>query len=1104
MDIKKYINSAIDTLKSKATVASKKVSSVLAPINETPHRINSAINGLRADVTSKLQSAKLNSFKTLLERQSEFSVAKILSDIKANPQLQNKINQIKQTTLGGINDINSKLPMGLSLPTSFAELDKRLMQGFGGQEFQRVNQKMATSGYKSLTPEEQRILTDASLNFAGMTSGMTTKGLSQKGIVKASLQEIHQGKNALTGLFSESGAMTKARRSVNLDPKEVYKNLSAKTKFTLYKADSVKPTNLVDDVNKLVDISPTEKGFKDVYRNFEKVFGPSFKKFKANVLDPFDKGKADFINHQNAWSEELAKNVPFKKGSKESGAIQLFGEKKLTEQDLIKQFGQKTATKIIEADKWFRKAYDTLLTQVNKTRALIYPNFPEMQIPKRQDYYRHFQELDGVTGLKNIFETPSGIDPNLVGLSDFTIPKTKFLGFAQKRTTEDFGTVDAVGGFLDYLPKSSYATYIDPHIQKFRGLQAEIVNKTGQKGVEEYATMNNFLEFLEDFANDLSGKTNPLDRGIQKYVPGGRSTFKALDWLNKRVKANQILGNASSSVAQIFNVPQGIASAGEKNFIYGLFDASTSPVTKTEMANSAFLKERYFKAYDKFDTGIFNSLKKATAWMTGILDELGTKAIWSAHYKKAISEGIENASKYADDVTRKLVGGRGVGEVPLVQKSKVFQIVAPFQLEVANLWHVMGDMAKGKEFGKLAKLLVYNYVFNSVAEPIVGRRITFDPINALSDSIFNDSNPTIGKTAGRMAGEVLSNLPLGQTVAGLYPENGVNLAGYQSPSRQKLFGESDPTRFGEGVLINKAMADPLYKILPPFGGAQLNKTIEGVKYNLDGGSYNINGKLQFPSSDNPLQKAQSVIFGKASTPEARNYYDQPNPLSEKQTKLYEALVSSGMPPKVAYDQKTRTRGLEQKVQEATKPDNSFNLFGFLKGGKETSTPTEKSGIFKYLDQETKQTEEAKIIGEIFSNTSTPEQAQNALDELLPGTKYQDAMFTVLKSLNIENRSQYLFEEMSKQTNEEFGKSLQAFVENKVITSSIIDNWEETGKITESRARTLKNYIKLKTGKKFSAPKVKRYKVKGKIKKATKGSLKLPKVNFKPLKIKIPN
>ena len=178
-------------------------------------------------------------------------------------------------------------------------------------------------------------------------------------------------------------------------------------------------------------------------------------------------------------------------------------------------------------------------------------------------------------------------------------------------------------------------------------------------------------------------------------------------------------------------------------------------------------------------------------------DRAGTNFIWNSVYSKGLAQKILNPIKYADEVTRGLVAGRGVGEVPLLQKSKIFQLVAPFQLEVGNLWSVMRDFTKAKDFGALMTLFVSSWVLNRGMEKARGSGVAFDPMQAFIEAMGEDLTPL--QRGGRIAGEVLSNMPGGQTAASIYPEYGTTAFGYQLPTSDKLFGRADPTRFGSGT-----------------------------------------------------------------------------------------------------------------------------------------------------------------------------------------------------------------------------------------------------------------------------------------------------------------
>lgn len=712
---------------------------------------------------------------------------------------------------------------------------------------------------------------------------------------------------------------------------------------------SLKPEDLLRgvDITKLKDRQMFKFNTTDIYRNLRDVFGDQFPKIKETILEPFNKSKENFVNMQKGYLNRLQKEVVeglgIKKGSKLSALVQKYGEGKITLEEL-KKVEPKDWENVVKADGWFRKEYDNLIDQVNAVRARIYRNQPDKLVPKRKDYYRHFRELNGLEGLANLFDTPSAIDPSLVGITHFTKPNSRFAGFMQKRGLGPYKN-DAVGGFLNYIQPASYAVHIDPQIGVFKGLAKELATKTA-----DTKNMNNFIEFLQRYSQDLAGKTNSLDRTIQEYVPGGRKTMAALKWFNNRVKANVILGNLGSTLSQVANIPNGVAFAKQYS-VPGAGRAMVGLLKPSEaMKKSAFLNERFIgKTYRQFDTNLLEQPRRFAEWMMETADRIGTYFVWNSAYSKGLAEGVENAVKYADDETRKLIAGRGIGEVPLAQKANITQLLLPFQLEVANQWRVMGDFVKGKDLAGLMTLFVASYVLNRGFEQIRGSGVLFDPIRAIEEAMQEDL--TLGQRAGRLAGEVLSNLPGGQTIAAAYPQYGGNLLGLELPTRKALFGDNDPTRFGSGILAVDAAQDPLYKALLPFGGNQLKKTLQGA-YAVDKkGDYQYNyatdllklgktdeNKLRYPIDfSNPLKQLQTLSFGPAATKEGRDYYkNERRPLSEKQTQAYEL---SGDKQKF-YNNLMRTRRI----------DTAKRKINEIKDDKKLTITEKQQEIAKILDK----------------------------------------------------------------------------------------------------------------------------------------------------------
>lgn len=804
---------------------------------------------------------KINKLKQIAKSKS-FQEGDIETLISQDPKLVKSVVESVRENFSGISD-EQALKMALDLPTRADTVVRRPVELMDSQELKKQAKQVQDMVYNAeATPETKQKIIEQ----------------NQKLLQENAKREFDEWQRFVR---SQTIAATPGNQAQGV--------------FNQVKNATVSPVSR--GIDQLDDISGFSGGFRDLYRNFKAVYGKRFDEVKRVVLDPFDRAKGQYVDDLKGWSDSLdtdvVKRLKIGKGSKESAAVQNYGEGKMTLEEVKQMFPTKWQS-VLEADQWFRKQYDTLLTQVNQSRRRIYGDNPEKIIPRRSDYYRHFREMaQGFQGLMNIFDTPANISSNLSGVSEFTNPKSKWASFMQKRMGVQTDE-DAVGGFLDYIKAASYAKNIDPQTATFRNLAEELAGQTVE-GSPNAGRINNFIEYLQDFSNDLAGKTNPMDRTVQKWIPGGRKTFKVIDWVNSRVKGNAVVANVSSAISQIFNVPQGIASANPVNATKGLGRSLASMFVKdTPMNQSTFIKERYSSnIFDKFESGLVADIGKFAKWMTGSLDEVGTKFIWNAHYEKALSEGIQNPVRYADGVTRSLVAGRGIGEVPLAQKARLTQLIAPFQLEVGNLWWVMKDFVDERAFGKLATLLVANYVFNRAAEKVRGSDVTFDPIQATIEAIQTfeeEGDKGIGalRAGGRIAGEVLSNVTGGQTIAALYPEYGVKVGETQLPNRRELFGEGDPTRFGSGLLAAEGIKDPLYKILPPYGGGQLKKTINGISDVVRGYKETPGGKVSYPIKQTPGNYVRAGLFGSGRLADAAE------PRSED--RVYDALKSGGTPP----------------------------------------------------------------------------------------------------------------------------------------------------------------------------------------------------------------
>lgn len=566
------------------------------------------------------------------------------------------------------------------------------------------------------------------------------------------------------------------------------------------------------------------------------------------------------------------------------------------------------------------------------------------RLTPRADYYRHAQEIkQGFGQLAQILSTRSDIDTGLVGVSDFTKPKSKWAGFMQQRTGSMNYSEDSVAAMVDYIKGAEYKINIDPVIADNRSVVKGLVEQT-----KNTRNANKFIEWLTEWTNDLAGKTNMIDRPFQKMLE--RTPMKALRWLNNRVKANAVVGNLNSAVSQFFNLPNATAyiknpkdwTVGTGIYVQSLFGKGKAA---DAMAQSGFLAERYAmdKAEAQFDEGILKTPEKLANWMLTFGDEQAARLIWSSAYSRAVRQaGKGNSSidpiSYADDITRRCVAGRGVGEVPIVQKSEIVKLIAPFQVEVNNAWQLLKERVKEKDALGILFVFLTSWLMNNVSEALTGNRVAYDPIDAIADGVKNaqDEAEQDGRSTGfgdyavsiggRLAGETLSAMPFGSQIS----SNFLGLDNAVGYNAEKLFGDSDPTRYGVGTVGASAVVKPLVQlataedktnvdlvspalnVLLPWGGKQASRTLGAAQdmghlpqgpFGLPmlgeretvPGSYSASGALRFPiDTSDPLNVVSGYAFGSYGTKEGKEYQQNgANPYSAKATEAYRAVYPLG-------------------------------------------------------------------------------------------------------------------------------------------------------------------------------------------------------------------
>jgi len=632
-------------------------------------------------------------------------------------------------------------------------------------------------------------------------------------------------------------------------------------------------------------------------------YGSTLATMRRNVERAFDKKTGDkvsafLVDHQQGQAtkliqrqvemkqgmqtlaDDLGINFGFgsKRAKKVSAAIQDFGEGKRDRASLVSEYGNKMADKIIGADKWFRKNYDTLLDEMNSTLK----QFGYDPVPKRKNYYTHFQDegLWQKFGLKmqeiRDLSSPTMQDANptggrgsisnkLAGMSENTAPNKAFNKFALQRKGNKH-TSDAFKAFELYLNPTLNNIYMTPSISRARVLSRAIAQDADVVGKDA----NKIIVQTREWANSLAGKSSRIgDRQLADTMAGPH-ILKALAWAQKKTGQNTIVGNLSTAVMQPIVLGQTAGKFGYKNTMAGLYQQATGALSSAQ-AQSGFLKRRYTDVSPVTATKLDRGAKVANKPLE-IVEENAVRSTWNAAHNDAVSKGMtgRKAIRYADVETEKTVAGRSIGERPEVFRSKSAGLATMFQLEVNNFWQ-----QTGKEMSKtqVAKTMVAMYGLNLLLQEVTGRQVGFNPIDAAIDSYDEATKERPGEGAAvlerskrigqRWTGEFVDNAPfIGMAANNVFGEKAV---------KEWTGNDSNIGRFGASSPI-RTLADNPWMAVSPFGGGQIKKTVEAVPVLLDGKLKDKEGKTLVDVPQTPRNIATGLAFGNGAIPEVSQYY----------------------------------------------------------------------------------------------------------------------------------------------------------------------------------------------------------------------------------------
>lgn len=443
--------------------------------------------------------------------------------------------------------------------------------------------------------------------------------------------------------------------------------------------------------------------------------------------------------------------------------------------------------------------------------------------------------------------------------------------------------------------------------------------------------LSNFVQEVNEYTNLLAGKKSHFDRMVEKDM--GRAVYQTMNNMENRVAANMVAINPGSWLTNFIPIMQSVGETSPQSLLQAGYDTIRSMVQDDGFADqSVFLTNR--RGSEPLSMTGLQRLSRTLASPMQIIDDFTSNVVTRAKYMDNVRAGMDQVSalENADRYAANLMADRSKGALPTVfgRKNPLTRLLTMYQVEVNNQLRYLGkDLPDElKEEGAkaiaaaLLKIAVASYLFNDLYELVVGRRSALDPIDIVNEAVGDTLGlqlPNTFEEAGRLAsgtasaqdfqtdqaGAVQALASTGENVLEQVPFVGGLLGGGRIPISSALPDVGTVGSSMAGLIsgetnskkalnsIGKELAKPAAYLLPPFGGGQVKKMIEGASTIIGGGSYSLNSdgekQLQFAVEDPTAGDwLTALTFGKWALPGGREYLQNFSRESTGYTQAYEA------------------------------------------------------------------------------------------------------------------------------------------------------------------------------------------------------------------------
>lgn len=793
-------------------------------------------------------------------------------------------------------------------------------------------------------------------------------------------------------------------------------------------------------------------------------------------------------------------------------------------QEFEKQNPNLDLGKVRAAVKVFHEVYDKLFQDMNRVRIEngyepvnylqgYFPHFQENE--EGGSILQKFARAAGIEG--DVSPLPATIN----GLTANFKPGIRYMANIQNRL--GYATAyDALQGFDRYIEVATDVIFHTADIQRLRALATQIRYRASDEGLkqridaimmnpflnpdeanEQVANLtkngryglSNFVDELDEYTNLLAGKKSRLDRGMEKTF--GRQFYNVMKKFESRVGANMVAANVGSALTNFIPIAQAAAQTGGWNMVIGMRATLKNYWNADGLsAASVFINNR--SGYGRLAESTMDKVSEKAGILMEIVDRFTTGSVVRARYYQNLQRGMSETSamQEADQFASGVMADRSKGSTPTLFAAQApwVKLFTQFQLEVNNTlsWVFKDLYQEERKKGILALCkamfgwMLGSWVLNEAYEAMTGRRMGQDPFDIINDTVGDITGYQIPNTidamisgewdlttqqedaygvAANLTQNLLGELPFTQvlTMLGLEVDNGRIAVASAIPDLGavlKAATSKDIAPEKRGYTIRRELAKPAYYLVPPFGGGQARKLIQGGVAAWKGGSYSVDNEgrdiLQYPvyndnAADRAKSWAQALLFGKTATEEAQSWVESGfKSLSAKETAAYQGMTEGGEDQRETY----------AFIQAARKLEKNYDKMMLLKAYDISDAAKAEyyyqvlAGDTQKAEMEPKSTQERiDYMNEKIQDAQEAKQKQDLKDAVAAGTVTQEKAIQKILANDYaedENKAYWLYKEWTGGKDyTKYGKILQTIEDGgdlKAAAKEYFDHGAEKGDI----------------------------------------------------------